>query len=294
MLTKLPKLILKRWLHSLGYEVRRTSAPETIGSDAFQDMRRLITIERPVVLDVGANIGQSIDLFREYFQNSIIHSFEPGKSAFAALREKYDKATGVYLVNSALGAVPESRTLIENIETDMSSILEPSSECWGEVVNRRTIDVLTVDEYCERSNISGIDILKSDTQGFDLEVLRGANGMLPTVTLIYIELIFGDMYKGLPRLDTVYSFLSEHGFSLVSFYKMHYRNGLLSWTDALFVNNSAVQRQKTPGFTEMQYNGPANTEPTRPTDSIGRRQLEFKATRAIRRIVIGTYRGRNE
>jgi hypothetical protein len=84
--------------------------------------------------------------------------------------------------------------------------------------------------------------LKSDTQGYDLEVLRGASRMLSEkrIALIYLEVTFSRIYQGSPRFDEVYGFLADHGMALVSFYDMIYQHKLLSWTDALFrVSGSA-------------------------------------------------------
>jgi Methyltransferase FkbM domain len=80
--------------------------------------------------------------------------------------------------------------------------------------------------------------LKSDTQGFELDALRGDSRMFGRrrIGLVYIEVIFSAMYQGLPRTDETPKFLFNHGFRIVSFYVMHYQNDLLGWTDILFVN----------------------------------------------------------
>jgi len=81
-------------------------------------------------------------------------------------------------------------------------------------------------------------LLKSDTQGFDLEVLKGADRMLAEhrIRLIYLEIIFSKMYENLPRADKIYAFMADHGFELVSFYKTYFQNGRAGWTDALFID----------------------------------------------------------
>jgi len=98
----------------------------------------------------------------------------------------------------------------------------------------------TLDEYCVENKIPAIDILKSDTQGFDLEVIKGARELLrrKAIHLIYMEVILSDMYKGLPGVDEIYTFLTERGFNLVSFYQYHYQHPGAAWTDALFVNKA--------------------------------------------------------
>jgi hypothetical protein len=120
----------------------------------------------------------------------------------------------------------------------MSSFLELGKESWGTVTARREVEVDTVDDYCSGASVTHIDILKSDTQGFDFEVLRGAKAMLGEhrIHLVFIEIMFCEMYKNLPRFDEVFRFLLDRGLELVSFYTMEYRDNKAGWTDALFID----------------------------------------------------------
>jgi len=232
----LAKRLVKSMFRALGLEVHYVR--KGVGVDAFADMRMLAGTERPVIFDVGANVGQSIGTFRKYFDRSVIHSFEPGRATFEELRRRTEGVSNLQLNNTALGAHRGSGVLIENERTDMSSLLEPGIDCWGEIQRRYAVEVDTVDDYCASRGIAGIDILKSDTQGFDLEVLKGAEGMLRknAVRLIYMEINFAQMYEGLPRFDEIYGFLADRGFHLVAFYDFYYQRDRASWTDGLFIH----------------------------------------------------------
>ena len=54
------------------------------------------------------------------------------------------------------------------------------------------------------------------------------------VRLIFLEIIFSEMYSGLPSLDEIYRHLCDRGFGLVTFYKFYYQHNRAGWTDALF------------------------------------------------------------
>lgn len=210
-----------------------------LGQNPFQDMRRLaVPSFRPVIFDVGANVGQSINLFRRNFEHSIIHSFEPSPCTFKKLQHRTTNMPDLHLNNFALGAQSELRVFIENTNSCMNSLLEPGTDCWGEVKERYQVEISTLDNYCAKQGVTHIDILKSDTQGFDLEVIRGGQELikLRRIHLIYMEIIFSDQYKGIPRLDEIYGFLVNNGFSLVTFYTFHYQHDRAGWTDALFIN----------------------------------------------------------
>jgi FkbM family methyltransferase len=104
-----------------------------------------------------------------------IHAFEPGQETFRELSEKYSGRPNLFLNDVALGSVSGTAEFVENTEPTMSSFLEPGAATWwGQIKQRLQVRVRTVDEYCDEHRIDHIDILKLDTQGFDLEVMKGA------------------------------------------------------------------------------------------------------------------------
>ena len=236
----LHRSIIKRFLLSMGYVVRRASAE--VGKDPFLDLQRLAGGGPLVIIDAGANVGQSIFDFHSVFRKPVIHAFEPGIETFVELRRRTSGLPGLHLNNYALGSQSGVMKFIENSQSEMSSFLEPTIDCCGTVQKRRDTVVKTLDEYCIGKNVPTIDILKSDTQGFDLEVIKGAKQLLSrnAIHLIYIEVILCGLYKGIPRVDEIYSFLTEHGFTLVCFYQFHYQHPRTAWTDALFVNSAWI------------------------------------------------------
>jgi hypothetical protein len=118
----------------------------------------------------------------------------------------------------------------------MSSFHELGPDGWGTIGHRGKVNVRTIDQYCVEQNITTIDILKIDTQGYDLEVIHGARRLLAQrrIHLIFLEIIFLELYKGAPRVDEIFSLLAKEGFKIVAFYRFFYRSERLGWTDALF------------------------------------------------------------
>ncbi len=221
----------------MGYDIHKLQI-EQIGQNAYFDIKRSIAPNSsPVIFDVGANVGQTIDACRQIFPQPTIHAFEPGKAAFDSLLQTHSNLPHVRLNNLALGSKPELQIFFENSSTDMSSFLSLGPDGWGQISSQREIEVSTVDRYCSQHEIAFIDLLKSDTQGFDLEVIKGAQGLLNArkIRLIYLELTFQKLYWGIPRVDEIYRFISDQGFERGSFYKFFYRNGRAGWTNALFI-----------------------------------------------------------
>ena len=205
--------LFRAGLRNIGYDVHRFGP----GQDPFHDLTELLAdSETPVTFDVGANIGQTIEAISTALPNAIIHAFEPLPSAFAHLRQKYRQNRNIHLNNMALGAQPGQLELMENSLPMMSSFLEPGKDWFGKIERRTPVDVGTIDDYCAKHSIRRIDLLKSDTQGFDLEVLNGGAKMLAEgrVRLIYLEIIISDMYKNVPQFPQVEEFLRSKGFAL--------------------------------------------------------------------------------
>jgi FkbM family methyltransferase len=219
-------------------QILRRRPPE-VGQSALADMQRFLPGGvRPIILDVGANTGQSVKRFRRAFPSSIIHSFEPSQRIFDQLKINVTGQHDVFAWNCAVGSAVGKQTFLENTHSDMSSFLELSKTGWGKIVKESTVDVTTVDQFLADRQIERVDILKSDTQGYDFEVIKGAEQAMRrnTVGLLYFEFIFSDMYKNLPRFDEVFRHLTDRGFRLVSIYEMRHQENLASWADALFVN----------------------------------------------------------
>jgi FkbM family methyltransferase len=237
------KHFLRRVARAGGLEVSRYrpgQRPPTSGRDPLEDIRALLdAVPRPVVFDVGANVGQSVATFRQLLPGCTIHSFEPGPDAFGALEAATKGLRNVHLVNAGVGCRSGRSILLENKFSDLSSLLRPGSVTeWGPVVAETEIRVTTVDDYCATHTIDRIDLLKIDTQGYELEVLRGAAGMSAAgkIGLVYMEVIFSDMYQDLPPFDVLYRFLLDSGFRLVALYNFQMRDQAASWCDALFAN----------------------------------------------------------
>jgi FkbM family methyltransferase len=136
-----------------------------------------------VAFDVGANVGRwTSALLAHCRQASVekphVHAFEPAtecckeieQTVWAAGRDRH-----VTLVAKALAATSSTREFYIVPGSSHISSLIPQFESPGEV---RTVETATVDGYCTEHNITRIHLLKIDAEGTDLDVLRGARGVL--------------------------------------------------------------------------------------------------------------------
>jgi FkbM family methyltransferase len=226
---------VRRILNRHGFDISRHHAGG-IGLNPYDDMRRHLLTDQPLIIDAGANVGQTAARFKREFPNSTIHSFEPSPTTFAKLQNNASNLRNVFVWNMGLASSSGTFPFRENELSDMSSFLEPGDNTWGRVAGSTQVEVITLDEFCTLRGIGRIDVLKSDTQGYDLEVLKGASLLLGKgyVDLVYTEVLFREMYRGAALFDEIFRYLYTYGFGLVSVYSQHYQNDLASWADALF------------------------------------------------------------
>lgn len=215
--------------------------PGTVtGADLEHDLRALVRHEAPVCLDVGANEGQTIALFQRAFSNPLVHAFEPSRKTFEqlALRRFGDR---VSLHNFALGAQAVQRTLIRYASSDLSSFLALASDAENRfrgvpVDTTEIVEVRTVDSFVAEAGLTVVDVLKIDTQGTDLEVLRGADAALQAgvVRHVMVEINFVRMYDGQNEALDIVQHLRARDLHLVDFYEKVYQANTLAWCTALF------------------------------------------------------------
>ena len=81
-----------------------------------------------------------------------------------------------------------------------------------------------------------IDVLKIDTQDFELEVLKGAEISMREnrIGLLYFEVTFIKMYEDLPSFGELYNLAINNEFELVTIYPIKYKDKMAGWTDLLF------------------------------------------------------------
>ncbi|OFX04266.1 MAG: hypothetical protein A3D94_17190 [Alphaproteobacteria bacterium RIFCSPHIGHO2_12_FULL_66_14] len=215
-------------------------------------LRELLIRQRiDCVLDVGANIGQYHDFLRQrVLYEGLIVSFEPVARHVELLRERSRDDGNWHIEGYALGSQDGAMPINVMVSDQFSSFLEPDNAkvrdyaalnvpCAKETVTVRTLDVV-LPVLQERL---GFDrpYLKLDTQGFDIEVLRGGDDSLPTVRALQTEASVIGIYKGMPDYMDTLRYLGGRGFDITGLYAVSRDSSLrLVEFDCVMVNRDAV------------------------------------------------------
>lgn len=239
-MTKWIKTTIKRLLARRGYRVTWCPPGIPSGLDLRDDLQILIRSECPVILDVGANRGQTIEMLYGTFASPQIIAFEPSASVFEGLRRDCGgKCRAVF--HMALGANDELKEFINYERSEFSSLrrLAPSALHEFSEIKVRSVEkvqVRSLDSLFPELGISEIDLLKIDTQGHDLDVLNGARMLFQQgkVKRVLVEMNFVPMYEGEGSALEIMSFLDSQQLSLVDLYEKSHGGGVLTWCTALF------------------------------------------------------------
>jgi FkbM family methyltransferase len=230
-------------------------------------LKNLVKNDTPVIFDVGANHGQSLEEFKKWWSNSIIHCFEPQEECWEELEElanRYSVEGKTFVNKFAVGskAQKEQKFYSHNIHTGLSGfnkinlkssdsvhldkIKKKSNSATdmddysNDVNHERLIETISLDDYMSNLKIGHIDILKIDTQGYEPEVLSGIGKKLTNVDVVITELMFYDYYERSLSFSDIETYLLPAGFQLfdISHIAKNPLNGRTDWVDVIYVNKN--------------------------------------------------------
>jgi FkbM family methyltransferase len=176
---------------------------------------RLPTIGDGVLFDVGANHGSYTRFLHRLSPGSQIHAFEPHPKTFASLQQRA-AASRITLVNMAVSDIGGTMQLYDFADSDGStqaSLARASIGMFDSKTVSHTVETTTIDAYMAKAAIDVIDFMKIDTEGFDINVLRGAKDALHrgAIKVIQFEFIPADIAMRVSMRDF---FEVLHGYEL--------------------------------------------------------------------------------
>jgi len=149
---------------------------------------------RAVIVDVGANEGDTTQQFLDAMADAQCHLFEPNPKTFARLSRRYGGRTNVRLNQKGVGDKAGHITLhdFDGPGSERASFLP---ETFTDLVHNKSavlksveVEVVTLDDYARSEGIAHIDFLKIDAEGFERFVLEGAQALLAARRIGVIQL----------------------------------------------------------------------------------------------------------
>lgn len=213
---------VQRLLRRFGWEVQRA---ENANSEE-QILRRMLKVScADLVLDVGANIGQFGDqLFRAGFVGTLIsfeaipqvhqrlvcHAQNSNKSWLVAPCAALGSKRGEIQMNISANSVSSSVLSMTGTHLDAA----PKSHYIGsQIVNIERLDELAAGYLGPNAKV----MIKVDTQGYEMEVLKGATGLWSRTVALQLELSLSRLYDQAPTFEQMVAFTASHGFEVFGF-----------------------------------------------------------------------------
>jgi FkbM family methyltransferase len=223
-------------------------------------LKFLIDKNDPIIFDVGANEGTSLDEFKKWWPDSSVHCFEPQKECWESLDKKATQYSNSYVNKYAVGNNHNQLNTFYshdissgisgfnkvNLNSRDSLYLDEikksnnSIEQYEDSLNHeRVVEIKRLDEYIQSKQIENVNLLKIDTQGYEPEVLDGLGKYINNIEVVITELMFYDYYERSLSFYDIERFLIPAGFQLydINHISKNPMNGRTDWVDVIYINS---------------------------------------------------------
>jgi FkbM family methyltransferase len=221
-----------------GWFVRRTAGLPA-GVNFEHDFLTTARLRSPeVMLDVGAHRGETAERFTLSFPLARVISFEPVAANFAVLKSRAKAWPRVECHQLALGARAETVEIVLQPDSQTNTLRERANPKLSKA-GCETITVTTLDEISSKLGVDQIDLLKIDTEGYELAVLAGGANLFRDrrIKCILLEATLDPADTTHTALSAVCDFLRPHEYNLAALYdQVIWREPVrLAYFNALFV-----------------------------------------------------------
>ncbi len=180
-----------------GLGVNNYETPILSGEDFF--VRTFVSqYDQLVVFDVGANRGTYAKLVKSYAPHAQIYAFEPHPATFqqlARVAQRYSNFTVVPLgCGDTCTTVPLYDYATQRDGSSHASLYRRAIEQRGGTAYAIDVNLTTLDQFTAEQQIARIQLLKIDTEGNELAVLRGAQRLINEHRIDAIQFEFDQMH----------------------------------------------------------------------------------------------------
>lgn len=165
------------------------------------------------VLDIGANIGFYTTFFSKLVrEKGHIYAFEPENTNFTHLQRNCGSFKNVTLINKAIS---DKTGLLKIYLSNMLNV-DHRTYPVDDYSQVNEINATTVDDYLASNNISRIDFIKMDIQGFEMAAFNGMSKTLrnnPSIKIVTELWPYGLAKAGSSALEII-DFANSEGFGV--------------------------------------------------------------------------------
>lgn len=200
-------------ISSFDWQTYRFLRSGSLDSDGWWQAVRDLDLRGGVILDVGANTGYTAAWFSTIADR--VYAFEPDPTNIEALQEQV-RIRGLTNVEIRTFAIGDLVGRVDLRRKERSGHHALSDVGASETLGRTQVHCTTLDGFLADEGLAEIRLLKIDVEGFETEVLRGAQGSLTTGGVQRILFEYSPEFYRRRGIDdsAPVSLLSDLGFSL--------------------------------------------------------------------------------
>lgn len=184
--------------------------PITPGTLTAAEIRQLVGKDNPVIIEVGANSGQTTLELLKAMPEARIFAFEPEPRAIAKFRNAIANPN-VFLYECAIGAVNGVISFNQSSGAEhlpgysegwdqSGSIRQPNNHLkawpWVKFERQLTVPIMTLDAWSKKHQITGADFIWADVQGAESDLVEGGVRFLSASRYLYSEYSDHEIYEG--------------------------------------------------------------------------------------------------
>lgn len=198
---------------------------------SLSHLKQTLKLEKiDLLLDVGANSGQfALDARRAGYKGEIF-SFEPLSTYHEHLHRLAAKDKKWKIFPYALGSEADELTLNVYNDDSFSSfhqVNQSAKSAFGNMVELERTETVKVNTLDAIANDIGLTadrhiFLKSDTQGYDSQVLKGGSHTLTYIRGVLTEATFAPLYDGASTFHELCNLLIPMGFAVGGLFPISY------------------------------------------------------------------------
>ena len=205
----------------------------------IKKIKKYLPTKIKIFFDIGAHKGETTIDFSKNFLIEEAYLFEPLKKNFDTLKDKLNyknRIKNIHIFNFALGDKNEKIFINEALESSSSTINEinTSSRYFkrkekiikffnkNAKVSKSQIVVKKAKDFILEQNISSIDFIKLDTEGYEFIILNDLGSFIKNVKLILFEHHYDLMIRKKYKFNDLHNLLFNNNFEQVYKSKMYF------------------------------------------------------------------------
>lgn len=197
--------------------------------DAIKYVKQYLP-SNPVIIEAGVCDAEDTIRFKHTWPDCTIYGFEPVPSLYEKSKANTASFKNVNISKCALGSSCgerkywESRAMpgassffVDNLKAvvapeDIKDAFEKDGKTYNDFPT--IVDCITIDKFCEDNKVNRVDYIWLDTEGNELDILRGATKTLAGVRVLSLELNFQEFRAGIPLFEEVHEYITNIGFEI--------------------------------------------------------------------------------